>query len=347
MQTATGLVAEPDLSITVDFALRAKTSLKPVHGVTNGPLCYDGRIDLSERFREIGVPYVRLHDTDGPNSRYLVDISRIFPDFEADENDPNSYYFITTDRNIRYWEIWNEPDNCLDKVSSMWRGRTMEQVCRLYETAAVMIKAWDGSLRVGGMAFSGYNRAVCQFIEDCAARLLPLDFVSFHWYFRHPEALSAVAGQFDALLEKHGYGTAERIFDEWNYLGHETLHEELKDAQTISRFCGLFDSFRNPHKTLYGFKAYGELYRRGLKRVEAQSRCQGVYVIASRNTVLVSNYLEKSRYYDIVLKGLGRGRKKVEICMLNDELNLEHYKRNIITATKSGKPVSSKTTQCS
>jgi hypothetical protein len=423
------LAAGPDSSITVDFGRLTGTRLKPVHGVTNGPLCYEARIDLSDRFREIGVPYVRLHDTDGPNTRYLVDISRIFPDFEADENDPANYYFTTTDRllqaidqtgartiyrlgesidpgpegrfarppkdfekwariclnvirhyndgwangfrlDIRYWEIWNEPDNCYDKVSSMWRGGTMEQVCQLYETAVRTIKAWDETLRVGGMAFSGYNEAVCQFVEYCAARRLPLDFISYHWYFRHPEALSALAGQFDALLEKHGYGTAERIFDEWNYLGHETRYQEVKDtlwgawsnpllardismyqknrvgasfvvaamiymndlpldiatyydAQTVSRFCGLFDSFGNPQKTFYGFKAYGELYRRGLERVEAGSGNEGVYVIANRHTVLVSNYLGKSRYYDLVLKGLGRGRKKVEICVLNDELDLE------------------------
>jgi hypothetical protein len=423
---------EPESDITIHFAHRTKTGLKPVHGVTNGPLCNEARVDLSERFREIGVPHVRLHDTDNPDSRYLVDISRIFPDFDADENDPANYYFTTTDRllqaiartgaqtiyrlgesidpgpegrfarppkdfnkwariclnvirhyndgwanglhlNIRYWEIWNEPDNCLDEVSSMWRGGTLEQVCRLYETAAVMIKAHDSTLRVGGMAFSGYNLAVCRFVEYCAERRLPLDFISFHWYFRHVEALSVIAEQFDALLEKHGYGAAERIFDEWNYLGHEILYEEVKDtlwgawnnpllardismyqknrvgasfvtaamiymndlpidiatyydAQTVSRFCGLFDSHGNPHKTFYGFKAYGELYRRGLERVEAESRSEGLHVIANRNTVLISNYLGKSHYCDMAFKGLGRGRKKAEIYVLNDDLDLELYK---------------------
>jgi hypothetical protein len=418
--------------ITVDFGKPLHISLKPVHGVTNGPLCNESRINLSEQFREIGVPYVRLHDTDNPDSRYLVDISRIFPCFNADENDPQNYFFTKTDRllkaivdtgakiiyrlgesidpsiearytrppadfkkwaricvqiirhyndgwadgfhfNIEYWEIWNEPDSAGTADSPMWRDGTLDQVCELYETAAVMIKTYDKNLKIGGMAFSGYNTAVCKFVEYCSDHKLPLDFISFHWYYRYVDALSEIAYLFDELLEKYGYQKSERIFDEWNYLGHEEVYEEIKDnlwaawgnpklsrdistyqqnrvgaafvlasmiqmnnipidiatyydAQTLSRFCGLFDVFGNTYKTFYAFKAYNELYKSGLDRVEAVCSEEGIYVIANHTMVLLSNYQGKSSYYDVFFKGLGSGQKKVETYIINDQFNLELVK---------------------
>lgn len=85
--------------ITIDFSANAG-SLKPVHGVCNGPICNQGVVDLSKYYREIGVPSVRLHDTDGANSRFHVDVSRIFPNFDADEYDEKNYFFARTDRLI-------------------------------------------------------------------------------------------------------------------------------------------------------------------------------------------------------------------------------------------------------
>jgi hypothetical protein len=54
--------------------------------------------------------------------------------------------------NIRYWEIWNEPD--LMPPSPMWTG-TAEEYFRLYAVAAEAIKAHDSALKVGGRALAG------------------------------------------------------------------------------------------------------------------------------------------------------------------------------------------------
>ena len=54
-------------------------------------------------YKEARIPYSRNHDSNmcsvygGP---YAHDISAIFPNFDADENDPNSYDFACTDENI-------------------------------------------------------------------------------------------------------------------------------------------------------------------------------------------------------------------------------------------------------
>lgn len=70
--------------------------IKPLHGVNNGPVSYHFWIDTSRYYKEIGVPYIRLHDTDMPSQR-MVDVRYIFKDFGADENDPANYDFTFTD----------------------------------------------------------------------------------------------------------------------------------------------------------------------------------------------------------------------------------------------------------
>ena len=85
--------------ISIDFT-KTTHAPKMINGVNNGPICNQNVVNLSSRYREMNIPSVRLHDTDGANSRFYVDVSRIFPNFDADETDPGSYYFQHTDRLI-------------------------------------------------------------------------------------------------------------------------------------------------------------------------------------------------------------------------------------------------------
>lgn len=77
--------------------------IKPMHAVNNGPkqgitLSWD----ISPYYREMNIPYSRLHDTEHPyGSNQFVDIHCIFSDFDADENDEKSYYFSSTDKCIK------------------------------------------------------------------------------------------------------------------------------------------------------------------------------------------------------------------------------------------------------
>lgn len=74
--------------------------IKPLHGVNNGPLHMRGFWDLSDYYRELGIPHVRLHDQDYPNSR-VIDIPQLFPDAAADPEDPASYDFEQTDIQVQ------------------------------------------------------------------------------------------------------------------------------------------------------------------------------------------------------------------------------------------------------
>lgn len=80
--------------IKVDFRSRG-AAIKPLHGVNNSPVVYNGTI---QTFVDAGIPFVRTHDSGGAyGNSVLVDIPNIFRDFEADVEDPASYDFAFTD----------------------------------------------------------------------------------------------------------------------------------------------------------------------------------------------------------------------------------------------------------
>lgn len=82
---------------TIEIDLRqSQGPIKPMHGINNGPISYGGLTNTSEQYREAGFPIVRLHDPDWPNP-YQVDIPKVFPNFDADPDDPDAYRFAQTD----------------------------------------------------------------------------------------------------------------------------------------------------------------------------------------------------------------------------------------------------------
>lgn len=88
-------------NIKIDFS-KITGEIKPLHGVNNGPLTNNFTCDASDYFRQAGIPYCRLHDTEYPlGGNGFVDIHCVFPDFDADPADPASYNFANTDRYIQ------------------------------------------------------------------------------------------------------------------------------------------------------------------------------------------------------------------------------------------------------
>jgi len=85
--------------IEVDFG-KAAGRIRPLHGLCNGPVAFGALMDVSHRYRELSVPWVRLHDTNWPHPRE-VDVPQIFPDFDANPDDPASYCFGPTDDYLR------------------------------------------------------------------------------------------------------------------------------------------------------------------------------------------------------------------------------------------------------
>ena len=76
--------------------------IKPMHAVNNGPIItgFDQWTGNAQTYKAARIPYARNHDASFLSSyggEHTVDITAIFPNFDADENDPASYDFHFTD----------------------------------------------------------------------------------------------------------------------------------------------------------------------------------------------------------------------------------------------------------
>lgn len=88
------------VNLNIDFDKKVGI-MKPMHGVGQPP--QPASNGLYHYLTEAGIPYSRLHDVGGwMGGGLYVDIPNIFRDFDADENDPESYDFAFTDQLIRF-----------------------------------------------------------------------------------------------------------------------------------------------------------------------------------------------------------------------------------------------------
>lgn len=137
--------------------------------------------------------------------------------------------------NIRYWEIWNEPEN----RPTMWSGSD-DDYLRLYRTAARSIKQRFPDLKVGGPA-TGYPGRfdngrfvpagfVTNFLASCRRDSVPLDFFSWHCYTADPGELVTRARAIRGLLDAAGFVATESHLNEWNYLPGDSWDAFSKSA---------------------------------------------------------------------------------------------------------------------
>ncbi|VTS01610.1 glycoside hydrolase family 39 : Glycoside hydrolase family 39 OS=Firmicutes bacterium CAG:272 GN=BN580_00073 PE=4 SV=1: Glyco_hydro_39 [Gemmata massiliana] len=124
---------------------------------------------------------------------------------------------------IKYWEIWNEPDN----RPNCWTGTDAEYL-RLYATAAVALRKEFPEIKIGGPGLGnsgdlkGDALAPTAFLKALLARCkkdeAPLDFLSWHCYTADPSELVRRAKGVRALLDGAGFRATESHLNEWNFL---------------------------------------------------------------------------------------------------------------------------------
>ncbi|MBQ9545503.1 MAG: hypothetical protein IJV00_10305 [Clostridia bacterium] len=157
---------------------------------------------------------------------------------------------------IRYWEIWNEPDNEPDIAENhMWRG-TKEQFYELYDVASKHLKKRFPDIMIGGYASCGFYDLKKSFISEAnssprfeyfieffdgfldyiVSHGSPLDFFSWHSY-DSPENNAVYARYARKRLDEAGFEKTESICNEWNRssrLRGQPKHAALTAASIIS-----------------------------------------------------------------------------------------------------------------
>lgn len=254
-----------------------------------------------EAYKAARIPYSRNHDSciDGCShgGPFCHDITKIFPNFDADPNDEAAYDFACTDEDIAvaldagtktyfrlgqsiehqikkhdtlppkdfgkwavicehiirhytegwangfnydmpYWEIWNEPDlDPDDSPNKRTWGGTKAQFFDLYEIAAKRLKKCFPHLKIGGPANAGRLDWAEDFLREMRKRSVPIDFFSWHIYCVKPEELIERSEAVRSLMDSCGYGNAESILNEWNYIRGWT-DEYVYSIETIGGIKG-------------------------------------------------------------------------------------------------------------
>lgn len=138
---------------------------------------------------------------------------------------------------IRYWEIWNEPENGRGLPENMMWSGTPEQYFELYSvTAKHLKKCFGDDIMIGGYGSCGFYAAIgesvpaeakctpryesfLEFFENFLTYIrehdAPLDWYSWHSY-TSCETNMIMADYADEVLTRHGYGNVEVHLNEWN-----------------------------------------------------------------------------------------------------------------------------------
>lgn len=173
--------------------------------------------------------------------------------------------------NIKYWEIWNEPDNSGDlKENMMWQG-SMEDYFNLYRiTSKRLRQCFGNSIKIGGYASSGFyfvnddmlNGAIAmglksieiskwqqrtlyfkdffeKFIEMVVKEKLPFDFFSHHSYAGVVDTVEREK-YVEKIFEQARLFNVEIHMNEWNTNARaEDLGKSIACANYVAFMIGM------------------------------------------------------------------------------------------------------------
>jgi len=342
-------------------------------------------VDVSAGYRLAGIDLVRTHDAYGPgdiDAKFETaqapggalisakrDVLTLFPNPNADPENPESYRFGPTDQlvasiervgaevlfrlgrsegadprpptdfdryaaiakhvvlhynrgwakgfhyNIRYWEVWNEPD--LGRL--FWSG-TEQQYFELYRRIAQEVKKADPRALVGAPAIAEPNDNTPyrdELMRQVRSTHTPLDFYSWHWYAtdsNDPLDFTRIARDLRRRLDGFGLTATKSLLTEWNsgltepppsplerasFITSALIYMEDApvDAATLYRADNVFGSDgATPDKTGQALIALGQMKRTPQRLQVTGGDSNGFAVEAGRSQdgrllrILISNY---------------------------------------------------------
>jgi hypothetical protein len=142
----------------------------------------------------------------------------------------------------RYYEVWNEPD------LHFWREGT-EEYLKLYEATARAVKGADPKGKVGGSAINGWDKRPAratagdnlnaELIRFCAARGVPLDFVSWHQFNTDPMGYVKARQSYEREVRAAGLKPEpEYVVTEWHIPG-AARGTDMAAALFANQYIGL------------------------------------------------------------------------------------------------------------
>ncbi len=182
---------------------------------------------------------------------------------------------------IKYWEIWNEPDNYEEpNENQMWRG-TKEQYYQLYDVASKHLKKCFPRLKIGGYASCGFYAISQSFVKEANSSPrkeyfieffngfldyikkndCPMDFFSWHSYSDIEKNREYCAYAKKRLVDA-GYGDVEITCNEWNAIVKErgTYRHAAMTAGMMLMFQDAPLDSAMFYDARYGISIYGSLF---------------------------------------------------------------------------------------
>ena len=145
--------------------------------------------------------------------------------------------------NIKYWEIWNEPESCV----SMWcplegtenlseealkakQDDLRAQFVKFFVIVLRRLKSEFGdTIKVGGPALCSYKPEwIADILMACKDAGVAPDFISWHGYTNDPMRYNDMAERGRLLCDSYGFPKCELIINEWHYFGENYSWDDMQ-----------------------------------------------------------------------------------------------------------------------
>ena len=150
--------------------------------------------------------------------------------------------------NIKYWEIWNEPDG----LNNMWcednfewthenAERMRDKFIKFYVICLKRLKSEFPDIKVGGPALCNYLREFyfIPLLDACKKAGVQPDFLSWHAYTDNPDKIIDAAEDARKLCDSYGFKDTELIINEWHYiLSWDGVHGRSSPAMSKLAYDG-------------------------------------------------------------------------------------------------------------
>ena len=214
-------------------------------------------------------------------------------------------------------------------------------------------------MKIGGPAIAWNEDWLERFFERIKDARPPMDFLSWHWYGVEPKEMSKKGTRIAKIAKNYGYGNAESILNEWNYVrgwGDEFVYSietmiGIKGAAFTSACMaegqknpsidmlmyydarptamnGMFDFYTmRPLKGYYPFLIYSNIYELK-KQVKAKIDDKEIYAVCSKNDeharMVVTYYSENDnaspKFVTINTEGADFSNAKIYVTDINQTM---------------------------